>query len=124
MLKTTLLVLLQTVVMTAGDLLLAKGMKQVGDIAVLNNPTLFFMKMGLTARNGWVWIGIACLAISLLLWLAVLSRAPLSLAVPMTAVAYVLNAFAAKYILMETVSPLRWTATGVIALGILLLIRS
>jgi drug/metabolite transporter (DMT)-like permease len=123
MLKTILLVLLQTVVMTAGDLLLAKGMKQVGDLADLN-PTLFFMKMGLTARNGWVWIGIACLAISLLLWLAVLSRAPLSLAVPMTAVAYVLNAFAAKYILMETVSTLRWTATGVIALGILLLIRS
>jgi len=124
MLKTILLVLLQTVVMTAGDLLLAKGMKQVGDIATLDNPTLFFMKMGLTARNGWVWVGIACLAISLLLWLAVLSRASLSLAVPMTAVAYVLNAFAAKYILMETVSPLRWTATGVIALGVLLLIRS
>jgi len=123
MLKTILLVLLQTVVMTAGDLLLAKGMKQVGDIAVLD-PTFLFMKLGLTARNGWVWIGIACLAISLLLWLAVLSRAPLSLAVPMTAVAYVLNAFAAKYILMETVSPLRWTATGVIALGILLLVRS
>jgi drug/metabolite transporter (DMT)-like permease len=123
MLKTVLLVLLQTIVMTAGDLLLAKGMKQVGDIAELN-PTLFFMKMGLTVRNGWVWVGIAFLAISLLLWLAVLSRAPLSLAVPMTAVAYVLNAFAAKYILMETVSHLRWTATGVIALGILLLIRS
>jgi drug/metabolite transporter (DMT)-like permease len=123
MLKTVLLVLLQTTVMTAGDLLLAKGMKQVGDIADLN-PTLFLMRMGLTVRNGWVWVGIAFLAISLLLWLAVLSRAPLSLAVPMTAIAYVLNAFAAKYILMETVSPLRWTATGVIALGILLLIRS
>jgi drug/metabolite transporter (DMT)-like permease len=123
MLKTILLVLLQTVVMTAGDLLLAKGMKQVGDIAV-PNPTIFFMKMGLTLRNGWVWVGIACLAISLLLWLAVLSRAPLGLAVPMTAIAYILNAFAAKYILLETVSPLRWTATGVIALGILLLIRS
>ncbi len=123
MLKTVLLILLQTVVMTAGDLLLAKGMKQVGDIAILS-PTVFFMKMALTLRNGWVWIGVACLAISLLLWLAVLSRAPLSLAVPMTAVAYVMNAFAAKYILMETVSTLRWTATGVIALGVLMLIRS
>jgi hypothetical protein len=42
----------------------------------------------------------------------------------MTAVAYVLNALAAKYILLETISGMRWTATGVIALGVLLLIRS
>jgi drug/metabolite transporter (DMT)-like permease len=123
MLTTILLIVLQTVVMTAGDLLLAKGMKQVGDLAVLS-PTVFFMKMALTLRNGWVLIGVACLAISLLLWLAVLSRAPLSLAVPMTAVAYVLNAFAAKYVLLEAVSTLRWTATGVIALGVLMLMKS
>ena len=123
MLKTILIVLLQTVVMTAGDLLLAKGMKQVGDIAVLS-PTVFFMKMSLTLRNLSILTGIALLAISLLLWLAALSRAPLSLAVPMTATAYILNAFAAKYLLLETVSTLRWTATGVIALGVLMLMRS
>ena len=123
MLKTILIVLLQTVVMTAGDLLLAKGMKQVGDIAVLS-PTVFFMKMSLTLRNVWILPGIACLAISLLLWLAALSRAPLSLAVPMTATAYILNALAAKYVLLETISSLRWTATGVIALGVLLLMKS
>ena len=123
MFMTVLIILIQTVVMTAGDLLLAKGMKQVGDIAVLS-PTDFLMKMSLTLRNLWILTGVACLAISLLLWLAVLSRAPLSLAVPMTAVAYVLNALAAKYILLETISGMRWTATGVIALGILLLIRS
>ena len=123
MLITILIVLIQTVAMTAGDLLLAKGMKQVGDIAVLN-PTVFLMKMSLTLRNVWILTGVAFLAISLLLWLAVLSRAPLSLAVPMTAVAYVFNAFAAKHILLEAVSALRWTATGVIALGVLLLIKS
>jgi drug/metabolite transporter (DMT)-like permease len=123
MLTTILIILIQVVVMTAGDLLLAKGMKQVGDIAVLS-PTVFFMKMSLTIRNVWILTGVACLAISLLLWLAALSRAPLSLAVPMTATAYVLNAFAAKYLLLETVSSLRWTATGVIALGVLLLMKS
>lgn len=123
MLKTILIVLVQVVVMTAGDLLLAKGMKQVGDIAVLS-PTVFFMKMSLTVRNAWILTGIACLAISLLLWLAALSQAPLSLAVPMTAMAYVLNALAAKYLLLETVSSLRWTATGIIALGVLLLMKS
>ncbi len=123
MLKTTLIVLLQVVVMTAGDLMLAKGMKQVGDIAVFS-PTVFFMRMSLTVRNVWILTGVACLAISLLLWLAVLSRAPLSMAVPMTATAYVLNAFAAKYLLLETVTSMRWTATGVIALGVLMLMKS
>ena len=123
MLLTILIVLVQTVAMTAGDLLLAKGMKQVGDIAVLS-PTLFLMKMSLTIRNVWILTGVAFLAVSLLLWLAVLSRAPLSLAVPMTAIAYILNALAAKYFLLETVSGMRWTATGVIALGVLLLMKS
>ena len=123
MLKTILIVLLQVVAMTAGDLLLSKGMKQVGDIAVLS-PTILFMKMSLTIRNVWILTGVACLAISLLLWLAVLSRAPLSLAVPMTATAYVLNALAAKYLLLETVSALRWTATGIIAVGVLMLMKS
>ena len=123
MLKTILIVLMQVVVMTAGDLLLAKGMRQVGDIAVLS-PSLFLMKMSLTIRNVWILTGVACLAVSLLLWLAALSRAPLSLAVPMTATAYILNAFAAKYVLLEAVSSLRWTATGVIALGVLMLIKS
>ena len=123
MLKTILIVLMQVVAMTAGDLLLSKGMKQVGDIAVLS-PTIFFMKMSLTLRNFWILTGVACLAISLLLWLAVLSRAPLSLAVPMTATAYVLNALAAKYLLLEAVSAQRWTATGIIALGVLMLMKS
>jgi drug/metabolite transporter (DMT)-like permease len=123
MLKTVLIVLLQTIVMTAGDLLLAKGMKQVGDIAVLS-PTVLFVKMSLTVRNIWILAGVACLALSLLLWLAALSRAPLSFAVPMTAMAYILNAFAAKYLLLESVSSMRWTATGVIALGVLMLMKS
>jgi len=123
MLKTILIVFLQVVAMTAGDLLLSKGMKQVGDIAVLS-PTIFFMKMSLTIRNVWIITGVAFLAISLLLWLVVLSRAPLSLAVPMTATAYVLNALAAKYVLLETVSALRWTATGLIAVGVLMLMKS
>ena len=47
MLITILIVLIQTVAMTAGDLLLAKGMKQVGDIAVLS-PTVFLINMTLT----------------------------------------------------------------------------
>jgi len=123
MLITILIILIQTMAMTAGDLLLAKGMKQVGDIAVLN-PTVLLMKMSLTVRNVWILTGVAFLAVSLLLWLAVLSRAPLSVAVPMTAIAYILNAVAAKYFLLETVSAMRWTATGVIALGVVLLMKS
>jgi drug/metabolite transporter (DMT)-like permease len=123
MLKSVVIVLAQSVAVTAGDLLLAKGMRQVGDLAVLN-PTEFLMKMSLTVRNGWIFAGIACLAVSLLLWLALLSRAPLSLAVPMTATVYILNAFAAKYILLETISAMRWGATGIIAFGVLLLMKS
>ena len=123
MFKTIIIILVQSLAVTAGDLLLAKGMKQVGDIAVMS-PSLFLMKMSQTIRNIWILSGVACMAASLLLWLAALSRAPLSLVLPMTALAYILNAFCAKIFLMETVTALRWTATGVIALGILLLVKS
>jgi drug/metabolite transporter (DMT)-like permease len=123
MLKTLLIIVLQSMAVTAGDLLLAKGMKQVGDLAVLS-PAVFLAKMSLTIRNGWVLSGVVCLAGSLVLWLAALSRSPLSLVVPMTAIVYILNALAAKYFLLETVSTMRWTATGVIAVGVLLLMRS
>ena len=63
MLNTILIIFLQTVVMTVGDLLLSKGMKQVGDMAVLS-PAVVFMKMSLTLRNVWILTGVAFLAIS------------------------------------------------------------
>ncbi|MFP5482078.1 MAG: EamA family transporter, partial [Gammaproteobacteria bacterium] len=53
-----------------------------------------------------------------------LSRVDVTLAYPMLAIGYVINAFAAQYFLNEPVSLQRWVAIGVIVLGVALLARS
>jgi len=65
-------------------------------------------------------LGLFCYGFSLLIWLMALSRVDVTLAYPMLAVGYVINAFAAQYLLNEQ----RWVAIGVIVLGVALLARS
>ena len=60
----------------------------------------------------------------LLIWLMALSRVDVTLAYPMLAIGYVINAFAAQHFLNEPVSMQRWIAIGVIVLGVALLARS
>lgn len=69
-------------------------------------------------------LGLFCYGFSLLIWLMALSRVDVTLAYPMLAIGYVINAFAAQYLLNEPVSLQRWFAIGVIVLGVALLARS
>lgn len=69
-------------------------------------------------------LGLLCYGLSLLVWLMALSRVDVTLAYPMLAIGYVINAFAAQYLLNEPVSLQRWIAIGVIVFGVALLARS
>lgn len=69
-------------------------------------------------------LGLFCYVFSLFVWLMALSRTDVSLAYPMLALGYLLNAFAAQHFLGETVSLQRWLAIGVIVAGVALLARS
>lgn len=69
-------------------------------------------------------LGLLCYGVSLLIWLMALSRVDVTLAYPMLAIGYVINALAAQYFLQEVVSVQRWVAIGVIILGVALLARS
>ncbi len=68
--------------------------------------------------------GLACYAISLVVWIIGLSRTDVTIAYPMLSLGYVVSAFGAWMFLGEAVSPQRLAAIGVIVVGVVLLART
>ncbi len=123
MLKTLLLMILAVTAGTVGDLLLAKGMKELGDLSTMNLRGI--MEVALRAMTAWkIVAGTAMLALFFFLWLAVLSWEDLSVALPLQALNYVLVALLAKYLLHEQVSPLRWAGIALVCVGVMLITKS
>lgn len=123
MFKTFFIMLLAVTAGTIGDILLAKGMKEMGDVSAMNmRGMLSAAYQALTTPK--LVVGTAMLAIFFFLWLAVLSWEDLSVALPMQALNYVLVAFLAQYFLGETVSPLRWAGTVLVCVGVMMITRS
>jgi len=123
MFKTLCIMLLAVTAGTIGDILLAKGMKEMGDVSAMNlRGILAAGYQALTTPK--LVIGTAMLAIFFFLWLAVLSWEDLSVALPMQALNYVLVAFLSQYFLGETVSPLRWAGTVLVCVGVIMITKS
>jgi drug/metabolite transporter (DMT)-like permease len=68
--------------------------------------------------------GLACYALSLVVWIMGLSRTDVTVAYPMLSLGYVIAAAGAWLFLGETISPQRLLAIGVIMVGVVLLARS
>ena len=123
MLKTVVVMLLAVTAGTVGDLLLAKGMKELGDLSAMNlRGILNVAFQALTSPK--LIVGTMMLAVFFFLWLAVLSWEDLSVALPMQALNYVLVAFLSQWFLGEQVSPLRWAGTILVCIGVMLITKS
>ncbi len=72
----------------------------------------------------WLWVGLGCYGISVIVWILALSRVDVTIAYPMLSVGYVVNAFAAYALLGETLTPGRLVGIGIIILGVTVLARS
>jgi len=68
--------------------------------------------------------GIACYAVSLIVWILALSKTPVSVAYPMVSLGFALNALLAWWLLGEAVTPMRMAGIGVIIVGVFLVARS
>lgn len=123
MLKTALVMLIAVIAGTIGDLLLARGMKELGDISAMNLRQIMNVSLQALTSPKLV-LGTAMLAIFFFLWLAVLSWEDLSVALPMQALNYILVAFLSQYFLHEVVSPLRWAGTVLVAIGVIMITKS
>ena len=123
MLKTFVVMLLAVTAGTVGDLLLAKGMKEMGDISAMNLKGMLNVAFQALTTPKLI-LGTAMLAVFFFLWLAVLSWEDLSVALPMQALNYVLVAFLSQYFLHEVVTPMRWAGTVLVCIGVMLITRS
>ncbi len=123
MLKTVIVMLLAVTAGTVGDILLTKGMKELGDVSAMSLKGILHAGFqALTSPK--LILGTTMLAVFFFLWLAVLSWEDLSVALPMQALNYVLVAFLSQYFLGEVVTPMRWAGTILVCVGVILITKS
>ena len=123
MLKTLLLVVVAVLLGGTGHVLLAKGMKPVGDLTEAPSGRLG----GMVARvlsSQWVIVGVALQAVFFFMYVTLLSRADVSQLLPLTALDYIVVALLAQWILGEIITPARWAGIGLIAIGVALVSRT
>ena len=105
---------------TAGEVLQAVGMRRHGEIHDFR-PGALGRVLALLARNRYIIVSILMMAISFFAFMALLSVAELSFAVPATAGTYVLETVLAKYLLKEKIGWGRWAGAWLVACGVALL---
>ena len=79
---------------------------------------------GSLAFSAWLWLGLVCYGISVVVWIVALSRVDVSLAYPMLSIGYIVNAVAAWRLFDEPMSAGRMAGIGIIILGVYVLARS
>jgi uncharacterized membrane protein len=116
--KTLVMVCAMVVCANAGDLMLKRGMQQIG--AVELSAAGLEHAFRLTVACGTLWVGIFFLCGFMLSYMTVLSWADYSYVMPAGAFGYALLTFLAVVFLHEAVSPRRWVGVVLICVGVLL----
>ena len=102
-----------TVCAAAGDSLLSRGMREVGNISFQNLSSII-----LAILNPWVALGILFLLGFFASYMTALSWADLTYVLPATSLGYVLLALIAKFVLHEQISVTRWLGIVLISAGV------
>jgi len=105
-----------------GDVLVARAMKQVGDVHVLWEQHGVWTIVGRVLRKPRFLLGVMAMAVAFFSLLFALSWADVSLVGPAAAsLTFIGNAFAARIFLHEKVDRRRWIAAVLVAGGVALL---
>jgi drug/metabolite transporter (DMT)-like permease len=105
-----------------GDVLLARAMKQVGDVHALWRRSGLWTVVARTLGNPTFFLGVFAMAMAFFGLLFALSWGDVSLVAPAAAsLTFIGNAFAAKFFLHEKVDHRRWIAALLVAGGVALL---
>ena len=104
------------------QLLLKAGTNVVGHFEFqLDNLIPIGMKI---AFQPYILGGMACYAVSLMVWIMALSRVPVSIAYPMLSIGYVVNAVVAYFWFGEPLVAQKLLGLGFIVIGVVLVARS
>jgi drug/metabolite transporter (DMT)-like permease len=83
-----------------------------------------YMALVKSVANVYVLCGLGCYGISVLTWMYVLSRTPVSVAYPMVSMVYIIVVFSGWFLLGEAFSWTRLIGVAVILCGVWLVARS
>ena len=115
--KTYLSILVMVFFGPLGNVLLGKGMQDVGTVAV-RSPREIIHTLMLILGSSTIWLGIAALMTFFVAYLLVLSWADYSYVQPASSIAYGVAALLAHFLLKEVISPTRWLGVIIICLGV------
>jgi drug/metabolite transporter (DMT)-like permease len=117
--RTYLLLATMVFFSSIGNVLLSKGMRQVGEVDSFSPVALLsvFLK---TFMNSSIWLGIFSLLLFFVSYLLLLSWADLSYVQPASAIGYAVVALLGYLLLGESVSPTRWMGVLFICGGVAL----
>ena len=105
-----------------GDILIARAMKEVGDVHELWERSGLWTVVGRVLSNATFFLGVTAMAAAFFSLLFSLSWGDVSLVAPAAAsLTFIGNAFAAKIFLHEKVDRRRWIAAVLVAAGVALL---
>ena len=113
--KTLVLVVLMVAASSTGDIFLKQGMERIPvqlDAASLGSA------FAQTVASGQIWLGIACLLISFVLYMMLLSWADYSYVMPVSSFGYAVVALLAVLVLGESVTVGRWAGVALICVGV------
>lgn len=114
-----ILILVSVLLNSAAQLCIRKGMLQVGEVG-LNG---LLMNAGNMISNLWLWGAAFCYAVSIFIWLIVLSKVEVSFAYPFLSIGYVVATFAGYYFLEESLTLARIIGILVICIGVYIISR-
>ena len=116
--KTLVMVLAMVVCANVGDLMLKRGMTQIGAVKIAPNALAHTFVMTIT--NPTIWVGILFLIGFMASYMTVLSWADYSYVMPAGAFGYAILTLLAVVFLHESVSLKRWVGVLLICIGVLL----
>lgn len=121
--KTYVLILLMVLFAPLGNVLLSKGMKEIGSAKNWVPADAFHILVRIIT-SGYIWLGIACLLAFFVAYMLVLTWADYSYVQPASAFSYAVVALLSYFLLGEIVPPLRWAGIAVICVGVLVVGRT
>lgn len=116
-----ILILISVLLNCAAQIFMRKGMLVNGEVEGMGNLLAAIPHM---FTNIYLWGAMVCYAVSIVVWMVVLSKVEVSYAYPFLSIGYVLSAVVGYFWFAESITPVRILGIIVICVGVILISRS
>lgn len=116
------LIFLGVMLNAVAQLLLKAGTRDIGrfDFSMANIVPIGWS----LGTNPYIFGGLSCYVVSVVIWIMALSRVEVSVAYPMLSMGYIVNAGFAWWLFGEAMTPTRLIGMGVIIIGVYLVAKT